>query len=88
VLPAGLVLEWFAKATRTFTPICQRDQRAVLARQFLRNTHHGRATAYDRLHKYREAVKDDGQSAFQTSRSLKSHHVHAELLAMGKLTGA
>jgi tetratricopeptide (TPR) repeat protein len=51
-------LEWFDKAIRTLKPVHDKEPRAVTARQFLRNSHWGRARAYDRLQKYAEAVKD------------------------------
>jgi serine/threonine protein kinase/Tfp pilus assembly protein PilF len=51
-------LDWFDKAIRTLTPVYERDRRLVVARQFLRNSHWGRARAYDRLQKFDMAVKD------------------------------
>jgi tetratricopeptide (TPR) repeat protein len=54
----GESLVWYEKAIRTLTPVYNQDRRLVLARQRLRNSHWGRAIAYDRLRKYPEAVRD------------------------------
>jgi tetratricopeptide (TPR) repeat protein len=54
----GASLEWFAKAIRTLTAVYERDRLLVLARQYLRNSHWGRALAYDRLQRYAEALQD------------------------------
>jgi serine/threonine protein kinase/Flp pilus assembly protein TadD len=54
----GNSLEWYAKAIRTLTAVRDLDRRLVLPRQFLRNSHGGRAAAYDALHQYAEALKD------------------------------
>jgi tetratricopeptide (TPR) repeat protein len=51
-------LPWFDLAIRTLTPVHEKDPRVATARQFLRNSHWGRARAYDRLKKHAEAVKD------------------------------
>jgi eukaryotic-like serine/threonine-protein kinase len=51
-------LEWFGKAIRTLTPVYEPDRSSVVARQFLRNSHWGRAVAYDRLRNFAEAIKD------------------------------
>jgi tetratricopeptide (TPR) repeat protein len=51
-------LIWFDKAIRTLTAVYERDRRSVQAQEFLRNSHSGRAKAYDGLHQYTEALKD------------------------------
>src|SRR5262249_39625053 len=51
-------LVWFEKAIRTLTAMYEQDRQCVMAKEFLRNSHWGRATAYDRLHQYAEALKD------------------------------
>jgi tetratricopeptide (TPR) repeat protein len=54
----GESLVWFEKAIRTLTAIREQDRQLGLAQRFLRNSHAGRATSYDRLHKYAEALED------------------------------
>jgi serine/threonine protein kinase/tetratricopeptide (TPR) repeat protein len=54
----GMSLEWFSKAIRTVTPVHEQGTGLVMASQCLRNSHAGRALAYDRLQRYAEAVKD------------------------------
>jgi serine/threonine protein kinase len=51
-------LPWFEIAIRTLTATYNQDRRLAMARQFLRNSHLGRAIACHRLQKYTEAVKD------------------------------
>jgi tetratricopeptide (TPR) repeat protein len=51
-------LPWYDKAIRALTPVHQQDPRSVLPRMFLRNSHAGRAWAYDRLEKHAAAVTD------------------------------
>src|SRR5262249_23199781 len=51
-------LVWFEKAIRTLKAAYEQDRRLADAQQFLRNSHLGRAIAYERLRKYAEAVKD------------------------------
>jgi hypothetical protein len=51
-------LVWFEKAIHTLTPLYGKDRQVVLAKQFLRNSHAGRAMAHARLGQYAEAVKD------------------------------
>jgi tetratricopeptide (TPR) repeat protein len=51
-------LVWFDKAIRTLSAVYERDRRLLVARQYLRNSHQGRATAYDRLRRYAEALPD------------------------------
>ena len=55
---AGESLGWFDKAIATLAPVHRAEPRDVTAKQFLRNSHWGRARAYDQLQKYAEAVKD------------------------------
>jgi tetratricopeptide (TPR) repeat protein len=55
---AGDSLIWFDKAIATLAPVHQAEPRAVTTRLFLRNSHWGRAEAYDQLQKYAEAVQD------------------------------
>jgi tetratricopeptide (TPR) repeat protein len=54
----GESLKWFEKAIPTLTAVYEQDRRAVLAKQFLRNSHVARANTYDRLRKFTEAIKD------------------------------
>jgi serine/threonine protein kinase/Tfp pilus assembly protein PilF len=51
-------LVWYEKAIRTLTATYEQDRRLVAAKQFLRNSHLGRAITYERLRKYARAVKD------------------------------
>jgi serine/threonine protein kinase/Flp pilus assembly protein TadD len=51
-------LEWFQKAINTLRRAYEHEPRNVDARRFLRDSHKGRAVAYDRLQKYAEAEKD------------------------------
>jgi tetratricopeptide (TPR) repeat protein len=51
-------LEWFDRAVRTLQPIHEHDPRDAIVRQTLQNCHTWRAKAYERLHKFAEAVKD------------------------------
>jgi serine/threonine protein kinase/Flp pilus assembly protein TadD len=54
----GASLEWFDKAIRTLSAVHEQDRRQVVARQFLSNSHFGRAYVFDRLGKYAQAVQD------------------------------
>lgn len=51
-------LAWFGKAIDTLTAVYEQDRRLFRAQQLLRNSHFGRASAYNRLRKYAEAVND------------------------------
>jgi tetratricopeptide (TPR) repeat protein len=51
-------LEWYAKAIVTLTPVLEKDPRVVVAREFLRNSHWGRAETLYRLQRPAEAVRD------------------------------
>jgi tetratricopeptide (TPR) repeat protein len=51
-------LEWYEKAIRTLTAVYEQDRRSVVAKQFLRNSHLGRAQAYEGLKKYAAAAQD------------------------------
>jgi tetratricopeptide (TPR) repeat protein len=51
-------LVWFDKAIRALTAVYQQDRRLDVAKQFLRNSHWGRALSYSRLQKFAEAIKD------------------------------
>jgi tetratricopeptide (TPR) repeat protein len=72
-------LVWYEKAIRTLTPMCEQGRQPVMAKPFLRNSHAGRAMAYDRLHQFTEALKDwdraielsppQGQAGFRASRA-------------------
>jgi tetratricopeptide (TPR) repeat protein len=55
---AGESLSWFDKAIATLAPVHRAEPRYVKAKEFLRNSHWGRAWAYDALTKPAEAVKD------------------------------
>jgi eukaryotic-like serine/threonine-protein kinase len=54
----GASLVWFEKAIRTLTPVYEQNRRLEEAKQFLRNSHVGRAHTYSRLEKFAEAVED------------------------------
>jgi tetratricopeptide (TPR) repeat protein len=51
-------MPWFDLAIRTLTPVHEKEPRNLLARKWLRNSHSGRAWAYDAIAKPAEAVKD------------------------------
>ncbi|SRR5258708_2121744 len=51
-------LGWFDKAIAILAPVHRAEPRDLLATQFLRYSHEGRARAYDALTKHAEAVKD------------------------------
>jgi serine/threonine protein kinase/Tfp pilus assembly protein PilF len=51
-------LAWFDKAIRTLAAVYEQDRRLASAKQFLRNSHFGRALAFNRVRKYAEAVND------------------------------
>lgn len=51
-------LTWYDKAVSTLTPLYDRDRRQVLAKQFLRNSHGGRALAYDSSGRHAQAQAD------------------------------
>ena len=51
-------LKWFGRAIDCLQAVHEKEPRDVTAKQFLRNSHLGRAMAHDRLQKFAEAVKD------------------------------
>ena len=51
-------LEWFDKAIGMLRPIHEQEPRDVKAKQFLLNSHWGRAMAYDQLRKFTKAAAD------------------------------
>jgi tetratricopeptide (TPR) repeat protein len=51
-------LEWFDKAIALLEPVHRAEPRDVTAMQVLRNSHRGRARAYDLLRKFNEAAAD------------------------------
>ncbi len=51
-------LTWFGKAIATLEPVHRAEPRDLNARQFLRKSFLGRATAYDALTRHAEAIKD------------------------------
>jgi tetratricopeptide (TPR) repeat protein len=51
-------LDWYAKAIATLQPVYRADPRFSTARQFLRNSHWGRAMALGRLGRSAEALAD------------------------------
>jgi tetratricopeptide (TPR) repeat protein len=51
-------LDSFDRAIRTLTTVYEQDRRLALARRYLRNSHFGRAKAYDRLQKHALALND------------------------------
>src|SRR5262249_27309549 len=55
--PAGS-LAWYRQAIETLAPWVDREPRLANARQFLRNSHWGRADALVKLHRFAEAVAD------------------------------
>lgn len=56
-------LDWFGRAINTLRGVYEQEPRNMSARQFLRNSHHGRAAAYGRLKRYAEAARDWEQVA-------------------------
>ncbi len=54
----GESLAWFEKAIRILTVVYEQDRRLVEVKTFLRNSHWGRALAYDRLRNFTEAIKN------------------------------
>jgi serine/threonine protein kinase/tetratricopeptide (TPR) repeat protein len=67
-------LEWFDRAIATLRPVHEAEPRAVIARQFLRNSHAGRANSYDRLRKFAEAVKDWDRAIELSPKQDQPHH--------------
>ena len=66
---AGESMQWFEKAIRTLTAVYEQDRRLAQAKQFLRNSHQGRAMASARLRKFTEAIKDwDGAIELSTEQ--------------------
>ncbi len=51
-------LGWFQKAIARLEPVLAKESRLVQARQFLRNSHWGRAQALDALGRHAEAVRE------------------------------
>jgi tetratricopeptide (TPR) repeat protein len=51
-------LKWYGKAIGILTPVHRREPRDVLASKYLRNSYKGRATAYEQLGKYADAIAD------------------------------
>jgi tetratricopeptide (TPR) repeat protein len=51
-------LDWFARAIAVLGPFAEGDRGSVTPRQFHRNTHQGRAEAYDSLERFTEAGAD------------------------------
>jgi tetratricopeptide (TPR) repeat protein len=51
-------LSWFARAIALLEPLLRQEPRLVRERLFLRNAHHARAQALDKLSRYTEAVQD------------------------------
>jgi serine/threonine protein kinase/Flp pilus assembly protein TadD len=51
-------LEWYQKAIARLEPVLAKEPRLVQARQFLRNSHWGRAEALDALGRYAEGRRD------------------------------
>jgi serine/threonine protein kinase/tetratricopeptide (TPR) repeat protein len=51
-------LNLFNKAIATLSPVYLAEPSDAIAKEFLRNSHHGRAQIHDRLQKYTDAVKD------------------------------
>src|SRR5262249_5623650 len=51
-------LGWYQKAIATLDPVVAKEPRLVDARQFLRNSHQGRAEAIDALGRHTEATRD------------------------------
>ena len=72
-------LDWFDKAIRALTAVYEQDHRLVLAKRYLRNSHFGRATSYDRLRRPALALNDwdraiqlspdDEKSTFRAGRA-------------------
>ncbi len=55
---AAQSVEWFDNAVQLLQQVHQKHPLEFRAKEYLRNSHHGRAQAFDRLQKYAEAVND------------------------------
>jgi tetratricopeptide (TPR) repeat protein len=55
-------LEWYAKAVRQLGDVLQKEKGHTTAREFLRNTHRGRAVALTRLDDHRGALEEWDQA--------------------------
>jgi serine/threonine protein kinase/tetratricopeptide (TPR) repeat protein len=62
-------LDWFAKAIATLEPVHRAEPRLVNARQYLRNSYWGRATALVRLNRSTEALADFDRALEQNDGS-------------------
>ena len=51
-------LKWFGWAIECMQTVYEQEPRATTAKEYLRNSHSGRAEAHDRLQKFDAAVKD------------------------------
>jgi len=53
-----VALDWYRKAIATLEPVVTKESRLVVARQFLCNSHLGRASAFEALGRHDEATSD------------------------------
>jgi tetratricopeptide (TPR) repeat protein len=84
-------LDWFAKAISTLTPVFQSEPRDLRAKEFLRNSHWGRAESLARLGRHAEAVKDWEKAIELSSDPQKRQHRASRatsLAQVGRVTEA
>jgi serine/threonine protein kinase/tetratricopeptide (TPR) repeat protein len=67
-------LHWYDLAIRTLTPVYENARRDFTARQALRDSHLGRAMAYDQLGRDAEAVKDWDKAIELSPKSEQPFH--------------
>jgi eukaryotic-like serine/threonine-protein kinase len=84
-------LQWFDLAIHSLTPLYEQDRRDAVAKRFLRNSHYGRAQAYDKLKKY-AAANDDWDRAVELSAESEQPRYRrgraVARLRTGKIAGA
>ncbi|HLW68858.1 MAG TPA: tetratricopeptide repeat protein, partial [Gemmataceae bacterium] len=92
-------LEWYGKAIKTLTALCERDSNIGNVKQFLRNSHWNRAKALDLLERYADAVPDwtraldlsppadqPGMRAGRAKSRLEAGHVTEAIADVAQLT--
>jgi tetratricopeptide (TPR) repeat protein len=92
-------LVWYDEAVRILALVYAREPRAPITRQFLLNSHRGRAVAYDRLQRYAEAVRDwdrvvelspparrPGDRAYRATSRLRAGQVAEAVAEVAELT--
>jgi eukaryotic-like serine/threonine-protein kinase len=84
-------VSWYKKGIQCLQPLHEKDPRDPLAKQFLRNSHAGRAQAHHRLGQYVEALADWDRTLLLTPTaqqpSFRPGRV-ASLLGAGRVTEA